>query len=155
MKYQDIVVMYAASFAMAKVVAEKCGMETAKEVVKEWGVQLVSPVFEQKREELGFGKRTDLTVKEAQDVVIFYDKESDIIWDVVEETPDRIVTKIEKCPVKDACAFVGANAEELCGNAFLTMATKMIEVLNPKLKWVGEFEPDLNKPCRYVMSYKE
>ena len=155
MKYQDIVAMYAASFAMAKVVAEKCGMETAQEVIKEWGVELVAPVFEKKREELGFGKRTDLTLREAQDVVISYDGESDVVWDVLEETPDRIVTKIEKCPVKDACALIGADADALCGKAFLTMATKMIEVLNPKLKWVGEFEPDLNKPCRYVMTYKE
>jgi len=154
MRYEDIVTMYAASFLLAKIVAKRFGMEATKEIIKEWGVELVAPVLEKKREQLGFGKRTDLSVKEAQDVIIAYDKESEIIWDILEETSDRIVTKIDKCPVKDACALIGADAGEFCGKAFLTMATKMIETLNPKLKWVGEFEPDLNKPCRYIMSYK-
>jgi hypothetical protein len=137
MRYEDIVTMYAASFLLAKKVAERFGMDATKEIIKEWGVELVVPLFEKTREELGFGKRTDLSVKEAQ-----------------EETPDMIVTKLDKCPVKDACALIGADAGEFCGKAFLTMATKMIETLNPKLKWVGEFEPDLDKPCRYVLSYK-
>lgn len=154
MKYGDIVTMYVASFLMAKKVAERFGMEAAQEIIKEWGVELVAPLFEKTREELGFGKRTDLSVKEAQDVVIAFDKESEITWDILEETPDMIATKIDKCPVKDACALIGADAGEFCGNAFLTMATKMIETLNPNLTWVGEFEADLNKPCRYVMSYK-
>ncbi len=154
MRYEDIVTLYASSFLMAKKVAERFGMEAAQEIIKEWGVELVVPLFEKTKEELGFGKRTDLSVREAQDVVIAFDKESEITWDILEETPDMIATKIEKCPVKDACALIGADAGELCGKAFLTMATKMIEALNPKLKWVGEFEPDLNKPCRYVISYK-
>jgi len=154
MRYEDIVTMYAASFLLAKKVAERFGMEPTKEIIKEWGVELVAPLFEKTREELGFGKRTDLSVKEAQDVIIAFDKESESIWDILEETPDMIVTKLDKCPVKDACALIGADAGEFCGKAFLTMATKMIETLNPKLKWVGEFEPDLNKPCRYVLSYK-
>jgi len=154
MRYEDIATMYAASFLLAKKVAERFGMEPTKEIIKEWGVELVAPLFEKTREELGFGKRTDLSVKEAQDVIIAFDKESEIIWDILEETPDMIVTKLDKCPVKDACALIGADAGEFCGKAFLTMATKMIETLNPKLKWVGEFEPDLNKSCRYVISYK-
>lgn len=154
MRYEDIVTLYASSFLMAKKVAERFGMEAAQEIIKEWGVELVVPLFEKTKEELGFGKRTDLSVREAQDVVIAFDKESEITWDILEETPDMIATKIEKCPVKDACALIGADAGELCGKAFLTMATKMIEALNPKLQWVGEFEPDLNKPCRYVISYK-
>ena len=154
MRYEDIVTLYASSFLMAKKVAERFGMEAAQEIIKEWGVELVVPLFEKTKEELGFGKITDLSVREAQDVVIAFDKESEITWDILEETPDMIATKIEKCPVKDACALIGADAGELCGKAFLTMATKMIEALNPKLQWVGEFEPDLNKPCRYVISYK-
>jgi len=154
MRYEDIVTMYAASFSLAKIVAKRFGMEATKEIIKEWSVELVAPSLEKTREELGFGKRTDLSVKEAQDVIIAFDKESEITWDILEETPDMIATKIDKCPVKDACALIGADAGEFCGKAFLTMATKMIETLNPKLKWVGEFEPDLNKPCRYVMSYK-
>jgi hypothetical protein len=154
MRYEDIVTLYASSFLMAKKVAERFGMEAAQEIIKEWGVELVVPLFEKTKAELGFGKRTDLSVREAQDVVIAFDKESEITWDILEETPDMIATKIEKCPVKDACALIGADAGELCGKAFLTMATKMIEALNPKLQWVGEFEPDLNKPCRYVISYK-
>ena len=56
MRYEDIVTMYAASFLLAKKVAEKVGMETAKEIIKEWGVELVVPQFEKTREELGFGK---------------------------------------------------------------------------------------------------
>ena len=154
MKYEDIITMYAASFLLAKKVAEKCGMEAAQEIIKEWGVELVTPLFEKTREELGFGKRTDLSVKEAQDVIIAFDKESEIMWDIVEETPDMIVTTLDKCPVKDVCTLIGADGDAFCGKAFLTMATKMIETLNPKLQWVGEFEPDLNKPCRYVLSYK-
>lgn len=154
MKYEDIVTMYIASFSLAKIVAKKFGMEATREIIKEWAMELVPPVLEKKREEFGFGKRTDLSVKEAQDVMIAYDKENEVIWDILEETPDRIVTKIEKCPVKNACALIEADASEFCGKAFVTMATKMIETLNPKLSWVGEYEPDPNKPCRYVMSYK-
>jgi hypothetical protein len=154
MKYEDVVTMYAASFLMAKKVAERFGMDAAKEIIKDWGVELVAPVVEKTREELGFGNRTDLTVREAQDIIIAYDKGGGITWDVLEEAPDRIVTKIDNCPVRDACALIGADASEFCEKAFVTMATRMIEKLNPKLKWVGEFEGDLKKPCRYVMSYK-
>jgi len=154
MKYEDIVTMYVASFSFAKIIAEKFGMEITRDIIKEWAMDLVPPVLEKRREELGLGKRTDLSVKEAQDVIIAYDKENGVFWEILEETPERIVTKIEKCPVKDACALIGADAGEFCGKAFVTMATKMIETLNPKLSWVGEYEPALNKPCRYVMSYK-
>jgi len=154
MKYEDIVTMYVASLSLAKIVAQRFGMEATKEIIKEWAMELVPPVLEKKREELGFDKRTDLSVKEAQDVMIAYDKENEVFWDIIEETPDRIIAKIDKCPVKDACALIGVDAGEFCGKGFVAMATKMMETLNPKLSWVGEYEPDPNKPCRYVMSYK-
>ena len=125
MRYEDIVTMYAASFLLAKKVAERFGMEAAQEIIKEWGVELVTPLFEKTREELGLGKRTDLSVKEAQDVVIAFDKESEITWDVLEETPDMIVTKIEKCPVKGClCTHWGRCVMNFVARRFLPWRQK-------------------------------
>lgn len=73
--------------------------------------------------------------KAALAMKIPFDAGMGISFEVMEESPQKVVVKVGRCPLYEACQMAGLDAEEMCRAASIPLVNGMLKTLNPALSY--------------------
>jgi hypothetical protein len=152
-RFEDAIKLLMATFLLSKITADELGEEKALETLGKWAHGMYYKTFEDKKKQLGVTGRT------LKDIYLWLregGQDLGAVYEIEEETPDKISMRIKSCPVGPACEATGWDCENLCMKIVKPLVKDIPALVNPNVEWnIVKWSPNIMEGCQYELVYKK
>ncbi len=151
-RFEDAVKLLMATFLLSKITAEEVGEEKALDTLGKWAHGMYQQTFGGKVKQLGVSGDT------LKDVYLWLRAAAEdfgAVYEIEEETPDKIKMRIKSCPVGPACGAAGWDCENLCMGLVKPLVKHIPAMVNSNIEWhINTWNPNIMEGCEYELVYK-